>query len=222
MKINTIIKITGAFFALVTIQASAQPQSHGMPAEMRDTIHGLFDSHNKFQREIVQTEEGYHSKTTSDDSAAVALLQGHVKQMERRLKDGLMVRAWDPAYVEFVNHYDDIDIQITSIENGISIVAIGKTEDAKKVARNHAGIISKFIDEGWAEHDKTHATVVPLTSPKNTNRAMGGPNRRACCQMEEKETSKALGNRDSAAANRESCPTDSEGGKDMSCCRKNI
>mgnify|MGYP003115772601 CR=1 FL=1 len=176
--------------------------ARGMPAEQRDTIHGLFDSHDKFQREVTQTDKGYISKTTSDDPKAVELLQTHVKQMEGRLKEGLMVRGWDPAYVEFVNHYDDIDIQITDIENGISIVATGKTEAAKAVARNHAGIISKFIDHGWTEHDKTHAAVFET---QTATQGMGKRGGMACCQMES-ETGSPTG---------ESCRMEGD-----ACCRK--
>ncbi len=145
---------------LFTATAQGPGRGRGMPAEAREVIHGLFDSHDKFEREVKKTDDGYVSKTTSKDPAVVKLLQTHVKQMEKRLKQGLMVRRWDPAYEEFVNHYDDIDIKITNIENGISIKAVGATADAKKVARNHAGIISKFIQNGWNEHDKTHPAVV--------------------------------------------------------------
>ena len=140
MKSVTILKLSGALGAWLFFHSSAFAQ--GMPVEQRDTIHGLFDSHDKFQREVTHTEDGYISRTTSEDPAAVDLLQAHVKQMEARLKDGLRVRSWDPAYVEFVNHYDDIDIRITNITKGLSIVAVGKTEEAKEVARNHAGIRS--------------------------------------------------------------------------------
>jgi len=112
-----------------------------------------------------------------------------------------MVRGLDPAYVEFVNHYDDIDIQITNIENGISIVTIGKTEAAKQVARNHAGIISKFIDHGWSEHDKTHAAVFGDKEATQGVKGKGGMSAMSCCQKGNQET----------AQSGETCKT-SEGG----------
>ncbi|MCB1120549.1 MAG: hypothetical protein KJT03_03290, partial [Verrucomicrobiae bacterium] len=135
------------------------------------------------------------------DPEAAKLLQTHVKQMEGRLKEGLMVRAWDPAYVEFVNHYDDIDIQFTAIENGISVVATGKTDAARQVARNHAGIISKFIEHGWAEHDKSHTAVFASeeTAGKGMHHmGMGkgmemgkGMSNFSCCQKGDDETAQA-------------------------------
>jgi hypothetical protein len=134
-------------------------QGRGMSAEARRTIHGLFDSHDKFHREVRETDTGYVSTTTSKDPALVKLLQAHVTQMEERLKQGLMVRRWDPAYEEFVRYYDEIDIRITKIENGISVTATGATAEGAKVARNHARIVSAFLRKGWSEHDKTHPAV---------------------------------------------------------------
>ena len=139
---------------------AANGQGRGMPAEARQTIHGLFDSHDKFTRVVRTTEQGYTAKTTSHDPVLVKLLQTHVAQMEKRLKQGFMVRRWDPAYEEFVRHYDDIDIRITKIENGISVTATGTTKEARKVARNHAAIIDAFIRKGWSEHDKRHPAVI--------------------------------------------------------------
>ena len=132
----------------------------GMPEEMREVIHGLFDGHEAFQRKVEVTATGYRATTTSEDKEVARLLQTHVRQMEKRLKSGLMVRRWDPAYEEFVRHYDDINIEITNVEGGVSIVATGKTEDARRVARNHAGIIGRFIERGWSEHDETHPAVL--------------------------------------------------------------
>lgn len=162
----------------LAVFASAIVSANGMPAEFKETIHGLFDSHSLFEREVTETENGYTSKTTSNDPSAVKLLQSHVGQMEERLASGRMVRGWDPAYVEFVEHYSDIDIRIENLENGISITAIGKTPEAIEIARNHAGIVSKFIQLGWKEHDKSHAAVYGQVNSETS------PAGKVCCQTE--------------------------------------
>lgn len=216
MKSINILTLAGALAALFALQSSGFAQ--GMPSEQRDTIHGLFDSHDKFQREVTETETGYVSKTTSDDPEAVQLIQKHVKQMEGRLKQGLMVRHWDPAYVEFVNYYDDIDIEITNIENGISIVATGKTKEAREVARNHAGIISKFIDYGWKEHDKTHAAVY---GDSEATQGMGKMGAMACCQQEGQgeELASAACKTEGDGGCMMGAKAEDKGGK-MSCCQQ--
>ncbi len=215
MKVKFTLKIAGILAVLASVQIVSF--ASGMPAEQRDTIHGLFDAHKAFSREVIETDEGYVSKTTSEDPKAVKLLQTHVKQMEGRLKDGLMVRGWDPAYVEFVNHYDDIDIQITNIENGISIVAIGKTPEAKMVARNHAGIVSQFINHGWKEHDNSHAAVYGEPSD-----AKGKKGLKSCCQMGGKSSSSEES--ECCAEGKDECEVEGKStggiGTGMSCCGK--
>ena len=218
MKTTQILKPLYALTLLALFPAWLS--ARGMPVEQRDTIHGLFDSHDKFQRQLTPTEDGYISKTTSTDPKAVELIQAHVEQMESRLKDGLMVRSWDPAYVEFVEHYEDIDIQITKLENGISIVARGKTKEAIAVARNHAGIISKFIDRGWKEHDVAHAAVYGETEATKGMAKMGAM---ACCQMESKETApsgEACSTEGEACCLTETGSSDQASAPGGACCRK--
>ena len=178
MKTTRTTKMVTLLASLVFAILTTHAQGHGpgrMQADMRETIHGLFDGHDKFQREVTPTESGYTSITTSKDPEAAKLLQKHVKQMESRLKQGMMVRRWDPAYEEFVRYYQDIDIQIKNIPNGISITATGKTKEAREVARNHAGIVSKFVKFGWSEHDKHHPTVA--TKAQSQVQAVA----KACC-----------------------------------------
>ena len=209
--------------AMTLPSAYSQGRGRGMPAEAREAIHGLFDAHDKFQREVKKTEDGYVSKTTSKDPAAVKLLQKHVKQMEARLKKGFMVRRWDPAYEEFVNHYDDIEIKITKIDNGISVVASGKTEAAVKVARNHAGIVSKFIKNGWKEHDKEHPAVAANAQKPGGG---GGKGKKACCLAgTESGEAKACCKKKAANADAEECgecakkSAKGEGGGAKPCCK---
>ena len=199
---ETITALTILIISATTIFA----QGHGpgrMHAEMRETIHGLFDAHSQFQREVTQTETGYTSTTTSKNPEAAKLLQKHVKQMEKRLKQGFMVRRWDPAYEEFVRFYDDIDIQITNIKNGIKINATGKTREARDVARNHAGIISKFIKKGWEEHDALHPAVA--TSESTTQKAAP----EACCLQDNK-----------GEANSSCCKKQAPTKTASACCKK--
>lgn len=197
-KQKLLVGTTGLVALLALLQSSLHGQGHGMSPEAHDTIHSLFDSHTKFEREVQHTENGYISRTTSNDPKAVQLIQSHVKQMEERLNKGMMVRGWDPAYVEFVNHYDDIELKVRNIENGIEVVAVGATEDAQKVARNHASIVSKFVERGWKEHDVSHPAVV--SASKSVEKGHAG--RGSCCQ---------------SSAGGESCPSGASGCSDKGC-----
>lgn len=197
-KQKPFIGIAGLIALIVLLPSSSQGQGHGMSPEAHDTIHSLFDSHTKFEREVQHTDNGYISKTTSNDPRAVKLIQTHVKQMEERLNKGMMVRGWDPAYVEFVKHYDDIEIKVQNIENGVEVVAVGATEDARKVARNHAMIVSKFVEHGWKEHDVSHPAVASTSKPIEE----GPAGRGSCCQ---------------SSAGLESCPSGAASCSDKGC-----
>ena len=170
--------------SLATTISIASLCGQGMPVENRDTIHELLGAHSKITREVKLTDDGYTSTTTSEDKHIVKALQRHVDQMEARMKKGLMVRGFDPAYVEFVSHYDDMEITITDIDNGVSVVAKGKTEAAKKVIRNHAGIISKFVANGMDEAHKAHAAALGKDAEQDDKAPDDEtPNQeRACCQ----------------------------------------
>lgn len=191
-----------ASISLVTAHAQ------GMPKVNRDTIHELLSAHTKIKREVKVTDDGYTATTTSEDKEVIKALQRHVGQMEARMKKGLMVRRWDPAYAEFVNHYDDIKITIKDIDNGVSVVAKGTTEDAKTVARNHAGIITKFVANGFDEAHKAHAAILSKEDDepnKETTKA-------SCCAAATKGnwTKKACGKEGKPAA----------GKKGKACCKK--
>ena len=148
--------------ALVSV-VYAQAQ-RGMPQENRDAIHALLAAHKKIERKVTPTADGYEAVTTSGDEEVVALLHKHVAQMDARMKKGLMVRRWDPAYKEFVEHYDDIEIKIQKMKDGVKVVTHGKTPAAIKVARNHASIITKFVGHGFEEARKPHAAVTSESS----------------------------------------------------------
>ena len=168
-------RILIAAFALTIALVSSHAQ--GMPKENRDTIHQLLGAHSKVKREVKVTDDGYTSTTTSKDEEVVKALQRHVGQMEARMKKGLMVRGFDPAYVEFVNHYDDMEILVEDIDNGVSVIAKGMTEAAKKILRNHAGIITNLVANGMNEAHKTHAAVLG----KEAEQADKAPTKGACC-----------------------------------------
>jgi hypothetical protein len=148
--------LTGILFAsLVALDAAAQ----GMPPEAQENIHRLFDQHAAVRRTVTLTDQGYTALTESDDPVMAKTLRAHVSQMRERLESGLAVRRWDPAYAEMVQHYRDLELTVEPTANGLRIVMVGKTPAAVKIAQNHAGIVSKFVEKGWAEHDVSHAAV---------------------------------------------------------------
>lgn len=153
MKTTSFIR-TILLAALLTGIRTANAQ--GMPKELHDNIHTLFDNHAKFTRKVEMTDKGYVAVTESTDPKLARILREHVSQMRERLQSGRMVRRWDPAFPEFIAHYDDITHRVAATKNGLKITATGKTPAAIKVAKNHAKIVSDFAKNGWQAHDTYH------------------------------------------------------------------
>ena len=145
--------------ALSGTSCAQQGGGRGMPAEAQEQIHALFDNHAKIHRDLKLTTTGYTATTESDDPKVAAALQKHVKQMLDRLKSGLSVRRWDPAFAEYCDHYDEMDHQFTATAKGVRMTVTGKNAAAIKIAQNHAKVVSAFAAHGWSEHDKKHDTV---------------------------------------------------------------
>jgi hypothetical protein len=132
----------------------------GMSGDFQGVIHSLFAAHEKVNRAVELTDDGYRATTTSDNPEVAAMLKKHVAQMESRLEGGLGVRHWDPAFVELHEHYEDMSIKVENVEKGVAVSVAGTTPDAIKVAQNHAAIVSGFVKKGEEQMHATHAAVV--------------------------------------------------------------
>ena len=161
-RLSSIKTFSLTVFAIVSglsTSCAQQGGGRGMPAEAQEQIHSLFDNHAKIRRDLNLTATGYTATTESDDPKVAAALQKHVKQMQDRLKSGLSVRRWDPAFAEYCDHYDEMDHQFTSTVKGVRMTVTGRNAAAIKIAQNHAKVVSAFAAHGWSEHDKKHDII---------------------------------------------------------------
>lgn len=153
--------------AILPLEAGPQGKGHGRGKgsdDFRGVIHSLFAAHDKIDRAVELTDSGYRATTTSRDREVAALLQKHVAEMSERLDGGMSVRHWDPAFAELREHYDDTTVKIENIDGGVSVSVSGKTPAAIKVVRNHAAIVSGFVEKGSEEMHQTHPAVT-VTPP---------------------------------------------------------
>ena len=187
-----IIAITAALVASWSVFAEPPAKWHNagkggpghgrMSDDFRGVIHSLFAEHEKVERSVELTDDGYRAKTTSKDPKVAAMLRKHVSQMESRLDGGLSVRHWDPAFVELRDHYDDMSITLEKIDDGIAVSVVGKTPEAIAVAQNHAKIISGFVKKGDEQMHATHAAVVAKNSVGDDVVSAGKPGSCEKCQ----------------------------------------
>ncbi len=171
MKINTLT------YALALVGSlglgGLDLQAQRMTPEAHANIQELFAQHGKITRTVEKTESGYIAITESDDPRLAKVLQEHVRQMSDRLESGLMVRRWDPAFAEYVEHYKDLKHRFVKTKKGLRMTVTGKTPKAILVAQNHAAVVSEFAKDGWAAHDRSHAAV---GTPKEST-----PKKGECC-----------------------------------------
>lgn len=125
--------------------------AQGMPPEARGNIHLLLNEHEAVTRTVTMTRDGYVALTESDNPKVAAALREHVRQMEERLKSGLMVRRHDPAFVEFAEHFDEIRHVMEPTGKGLKMTVTGTTPAA----------VTDFAANGWEAHDRDHAAVLP-------------------------------------------------------------
>ena len=150
----------------------------------QEAIHKLFDNHEKIKRTVEMTDSGYKSRTVSDDPEIAKTLQKHVKEMRERLGAGMMIRRWDPAFAELVEHYKDIDHEFKEVEGGVEMVAKGKTPDAIKVVQNHAKIVSRFAKLGPDEMHESHARALGDPDNKESAKKPATSSEAACPKCE--------------------------------------
>ncbi len=181
----TITILAGA----LTLGAATTAFGQGMPVESREAIHKLFNGHKEISRDYKLTERGYEAITESDNPDIARAIKKHVSQMADRLKSGLMVRRWDPAFEEYVRYYDDIEHTFKPTKKGMKVIVNGKTADAVKVAKNHAKVLAGFVADGWKAHDRRHPVALKTDAAQTA--AYGGPGKRECCLADKPGETKA-------------------------------
>jgi hypothetical protein len=155
------------------------PIGRGGMGGFQEAIHHLFANHTKIKRAVEITETGYKSRTVSDDPEIAMTLQKHVKEMRERLGSGMMIRRWDPAFAELVEHYTDVDHEFKEVPGGVEMVVKGKTPDAIKVAQNHARIVSGFVEKGPEQMHASHPRALGGEKPSEPT----GNNAKATCPI---------------------------------------
>ena len=169
---------TALFAAGTSLTSTTAAQ--GMPTEARRNIHLLFNQHEAVRRTVTLTPDGYVSLTESDDPKVAGALKEHVRQMEDRLKAGLMVRRHDPDFAEFAKYYDQMTTVIEPTGKGLRVSVTGTTPAAVQVAQNHANVVTDFATHGWEGHDREHAAV--LNAGVASEPATPKGSRPACCR----------------------------------------
>ena len=108
-------------------------------------------------REIEDVPNGVVTVTRSPENPeAVAVLQRHVGEMKSLLEGGGRIRAWDPLFAEIFDHYDEIEMVIETLGDGVKVTETSTNPEVVKLIRAHARKVDEFVARGpAAAHEPT-------------------------------------------------------------------
>jgi YHS domain-containing protein len=120
------------------------------------TIHALFDHHDKITRTVKNTENGVETLTESDDPKVQTLIAEHAWAMQKLLESRQPIRQWDPLFAELFKYADKIKLQITRTPKGVKVIESSSDAYVVKLVQAHAQGVSEFVKEGMPSMHKTH------------------------------------------------------------------
>lgn len=116
--------------------------------------------HNRYSitREVEEIEGGVRTLTrvATTDPALREVLLTHVRQVSDLIASGGRVRAWDPLFAEIFDHYDEIEMQIEELDDGVRVTETSTNPEVTKLIRAHAAKVNDFLARGHAAvHEAT-------------------------------------------------------------------
>lgn len=119
--------------------------------------HQLFDRHAGTQRTVEKLPDGIRTLTVSSDPVTVSLLHDHVSAMESRMRQGLVMRRWDPFFPELFRHADEIRQRIENQPDGVRVEAHSDNPYVVQLLYLHADAVSDFAKRGWDAAQVRHS-----------------------------------------------------------------
>lgn len=151
-------------------------------AHDRDVWTALLANNSKIRRTVTYTATGVEATTESDDRAVVALLQNHARAMKNRMQAGAPVRVWDDVFADLFKKHQNVTINVTNTEKGVTITESCTVLDSQQTADpetvsllwSHAAGVSEFVRSAERSgHEPTHRIPAGSTPPP-AELAIGG------------------------------------------------
>ena len=139
----------------------AQPPAKGAGKDEnfvadRDVFHFLLANRADIKRTVKETKSGVETVTESDKPEVAKKIQEHVAAMHARVKSGKGIHYRDPLFAEIFKHYDKIVMKAEKTEKGVKVTETSDDEYVAKLIRAHAGVVTKFNENGHTEVQKNH------------------------------------------------------------------
>lgn len=136
-------------------QTSQQPDQRSRHQHDQSVFQALLRDHQQIHRELINTEHGIRSITTSHNPDIVQLLHDHVPTMHRRLQENASLRHWDAAFPEIFAQRDKVNMEVTLIPNGVLVEETSLDANVIKLIQAHGHIVSLFTQYGFEQAKQT-------------------------------------------------------------------
>ena len=133
---------------------------HGMDdAHQADMalIHFLLDNGKKVSRTITELPDGVVTLTESSDPDIALKIRAHVTAMYRRLEDKKPIHLRDPLFRELFANADKVVMKSEATVAGVKVTETSADPKVAALIKEHAKVVSQFIENGRAEAMKNHA-----------------------------------------------------------------
>ena len=138
--------------------------------EDHEVFQFLLQNHSKIKRTVKELSNGVETLTESEDPEIAAKIKEHVEWMEYRIKETNPIRMRDPLFAELFRHTDKIVMKHEDTEKGVKVIETSQDPYVAKLVKEHAKVVSKFVERGFAEAMKNHAVPGKPNADKNENR----------------------------------------------------
>ena len=135
-------------------QGGRGPDAEHM-ADMQ-VFHFLLQNHNKIKRTVKKLDNGVETLTESEDPEVAKMIQKHVVQMTARVEKVSPIRMRDPLFAELFRNAKKVKIEHENTSKGVRVTETSADAFVVKLLQAHAEVVSKFVENGFAEAMKTH------------------------------------------------------------------
>jgi hypothetical protein len=137
----------------------AQDRRRQRHAHDKAVFHTLLKRHTEIQREVLEQPDGIRTLTRSGAPELVALIQEHALAMHQRLREGMGLRFWDPAFREIFAAREQVHMSIQLLPDGVAVEETSADTNVVKLIQAHGRGVSAFVREGFAA--AARATPLP-------------------------------------------------------------
>lgn len=137
----------------MTNTASAKQYKHGHGSDEQhkkdQALFGqLMENHQQIQRSTQKLANGICSRTTTESTDLVKVLQDHVTGMEKRFAMGRAIRSWDPLFAALFEYKEQIKMEYHNIENGVAATLTSDDPKIVELIHCHDKTLHDFVNEG--------------------------------------------------------------------------